>query len=123
MKKLFLILSLFVLSSCVETVVVGAVTTGVLLAKEEKAGDTISDVSAKRKIKAFIKDYDRRNNAKIKFDEVDVFVIEKRVLLTGTVESASDKSKVYSLVWDSKVEVKEVINEIKVLKKGKRDKV
>jgi len=124
MKKIILVLSLFVLSSCVETVVVGVITTGVLVAREEKVSDTVADISNKDKIKDYIKSYEEKNHIKNKFDDVDITVIENRVLLTGTVESEKYKEKIYKVVWESEVKAKEVINEVKIAnKEKKRNKV
>ena len=120
MKKLILVLSLFILSSCVETIVVGAMATGVLMSKEERVLDTVSDVANKEKIKKYVKKYEEENHVKRKFDDINISVIEDRVMITGIVESKKYKKKIYKVVWESKVDVKEVINEVKVAKKKKR---
>jgi osmotically-inducible protein OsmY len=123
MKKIVLILSLFILSSCVETVIIGAVATGALLTQEKKIKDTVSDISNKNKIKAFIVDYAKNNELDKEFEDIGIFVVENRVLLIGTVKSEEYKQMIYQLAWDSKTNVKEIINEIKVLTEKKRNKV
>jgi len=90
------------------------------MSKEEKVLDTVSDVANKEKIKKYVKEYEEKNHVKRKFDDINISVIEDRVLLTGTVESKKYKKKIYQTVWESKVDVREVINEVKVAKKKKR---
>jgi osmotically-inducible protein OsmY len=123
MKKTILILSLLVLTSCVETVVVSSVATGVMLSREEKVSDTISDISKKDDIKDYIAKYEEKNHIKKKFDDINVSVVEGRVLLTGTVDSKKYKEKIYKTVWGSKVDISEVINEVKISRNKKRNKI
>jgi len=107
MKKLILLCGLcFSLNACVETVVVGAIATGVMVAQEKSASQTKDDLLIFTKI--------NQKLAKIEKDEefkhVEVKVYEGRVILLGKVPNKQVGKKAVDIAWDVKG-VKEVANE------------
>ena len=115
MKKYLSILALlFFTTSCVETVVVGALATGVAMKQEKSTVNTKNDLLITAKLdKQFIE-----SGLKDLFNKVGVTVSEQRVLLTGTVDNAKVAKKANELAW--KVDgVKEVIDEIQIQEKHK----
>ena len=107
MKKYLLIATLFLTSSCVETVVLGGVTTGVILNQNKSVSDTKSDLIIETKIQAQFTKEGLKNPA----NSIGVTVDEQRVLLTGFVDDEKIISKANEISW--KVSgVKEVIDEI-----------
>ena len=109
MKKIFFCYLVLLLTSCVETVVVGTVTTGVLVAREKSIIDTKDDIRITSEVfqQFVLNDINNFNNS------ISVTTGEKRVLLTGVSYQPEDAKKASQLCW--KVDgVKEVIDEIQV---------
>ena len=106
-SALFLVFSLFSLSSCVETVVLGTAATATVMLREKTLEDTGQDVAIVSKIETQFLKVGLKNPG----NSIDVTVNEGRVLLTGVVRNL-EKAKIASqVVW--KVEgVKEVIDEV-----------
>jgi osmotically-inducible protein OsmY len=109
-RNLLICALLAVLTSCVETVVVGTVTTGALLTREKTLDDTRIDMVIASKISTDLISHG--------FISIDADVEEQRVLLTG-IADAQDAKKAVSLCWRVK-EVKEVIDEIQVFQEKPR---
>lgn len=109
-KKVFLaIFSLFFVTSCVETVVVGSVATGVVVIRDKSVTNTRKDIVISTEVASkFLV-----NGLKNYGDSVDVTVNEGRVLLTGIVRDSSKAKAASELTWKVKG-VKEVIDEIQV---------
>lgn len=105
----FAVCLLIVSTSCVETIVVGSVTTGVLVMRQKTLVDTRHDVAIATNIGTeFIK-----NGLKNPGNSIDVTVNEGRVLLTGIARDPQKARLASDLAW--KVEnVKEVIDEIQL---------
>jgi osmotically-inducible protein OsmY len=107
MKKQLLIISLFLTTSCVETVVLGAAATGVVLNQEKSVKDAKDDIVIEAKIdKEFI-----TSGLKNPTNKIGVTVDEQRVLLTGIVDDEKIIAKASEVAWKVKG-VKEVIDEI-----------
>jgi osmotically-inducible protein OsmY len=107
MKKYLLITTLFFTTSCVETVVIGAAATGVVLTQEKTVKETKDDLIIEAKIdKEFI-----GAGLKNPTNKIGVTVDEGRVLLTGNVSDEKIIAKAGEIVWKVKG-VKEVIDEI-----------
>ncbi len=107
MKKYLLITTLFFTTSCVETIVLGAATTGVVLNQEKSVTDTKDDLIIETKIQTQL----AKEGLKNPNNSIGVTVDEQRVLLTGFVDNEKMISKANSIAW--KVSgVKEVIDEI-----------
>lgn len=108
MRSLLFGIILLVLTSCVETVVVGTITTGAIVTREKSIFDTKDDVIIASKVE--------KNFLSSNLSSINAEVEERRVLLTGIVYSSEDAKRAVSVCW--KVEgVKEVIDEIQVLNK------
>jgi osmotically-inducible protein OsmY len=107
MKKYLLITTLFLTNACVETVVVGAAATGVVVSQEKSIDDTRNDLIIETKIQGQF----AKEGLKTPTNSIGVTVDEQRVLLTGFVDDEKMISKASELAW--KVPgVKEVIDEI-----------
>lgn len=106
-RFLCLIIALFVLSSCVETVVTGFFATGYIGARNKSFKDTRSDIAiaSRLAIKYF------ENGLKKVGSSVDITVNEGRVLLTGIVSDRKKIDLAVRLAWQDD-RVKEVIDEI-----------
>ncbi len=102
------LLLLAALTSCVPAVVAGGAATANVLAQERTVGNAIDDMTLEAKINAlyFDKDVDL-------FSDVDVDVIERRVLLTGSVNSVEAAIEAVNLAWQVDG-VQEVINELQI---------
>jgi osmotically-inducible protein OsmY len=115
-KKLSLtaFLLLFLTTSCVETVVVGSVAAGVVIARHKTVEETKNDtVIAAKLAKLFVE-----NGLKSSGSYVEFSVDEGRVLLTGVVDDLASSRQAQDLSW--KVEgVKEVIDEVEAINKMK----
>jgi osmotically-inducible protein OsmY len=111
MKKHLIILSLFFITSCVETIIIGTAATGVVATRNKSLSDTKKDVIISAKIdQQFI-----NNGLKYPANKIGVTVDEQRVLLTGLVNDEKIIKKANELAW--KVgDVKEVIDEIQFSK-------
>lgn len=108
-KYLSLIVLLIFTASCVETVVVGAATTGVLVAQDKSVSDTKDDILITIKIdQKFIS-----NGLKNPTNKIGVTVDNQRVMLTGIVDDDSLVAKANKIAWEVGG-VKEVIDEIQV---------
>jgi osmotically-inducible protein OsmY len=103
----FAVILVFFATSCVETVVVGSVATGVLITREKSISKTSSDIAIATNLGSkFIV-----NGLKNPGNSVDITVNEGRVLLTGIVRKPENAKLAQTLAW--KVSgVKEVIDEI-----------
>lgn len=113
MKKIFVALALLLVTSCVETVVVGSVATISVVTREKTVMDTADDVYIAAQIdKDFL-----LNGLKGLSNSVGVSVNEGRVLLTGVIRDADKGRLAITTAWKTKG-VKEVIDEIEVSKNG-----
>ena len=115
MKKILTIsiFLLFSLSSCAPAIFSGTAFGGKLLMQDKTVGESLSDTAIWTKIRS------KMINKKIDnlFGSITVKVHEGRVLLTGTVPNREAILEVLKVCWDTQG-VKEVINELKVEKKG-----
>lgn len=98
---------MLLLTSCVETVVVGTIAGAVVVTREKTIRHTISDV----KIDAQINSQLLKNGLKKPLSSIDVMVNEGRVLLTGILTDHKKAKEANEIAWKIKG-VKEVIDEI-----------
>jgi len=103
------VFSVLVLSSCGHVVTGGATMVGTAVVQERTIGAAIDDAAIMAKTKSEYLQEDVNNL----FHSVNIFVHERRVLLTGTVPSNKYRIKAVKLAWKAKG-VKEVINEIQI---------
>jgi osmotically-inducible protein OsmY len=105
----FALLLLAFSTSCVETVVVGSVATGIVVTREKSFSNTRSDIVIATKLGTKFLE----NGLKVPGNSIDVTVNEGRVLLTGIVRNEQKAKLSLDLAW--KVDgVKEVIDEIQL---------
>lgn len=119
-KKIFtLSFAMLILSSCVETVVVGTVAAGAYV-----AGNRNKSITASKKNNYILdstetmslKDYLKNNPNKKGLKNVNVNVFEERIMLTGYVNNGNLKTLVGGIA-KSKKPNNEIINEIMVFDK------
>jgi osmotically-inducible protein OsmY len=107
------ILLLALLTSCVETVVIGSIGGGVLASREKNMQDTRSDVMIAVSLSAdFIS-----HGLKMPGNSVNFTVNEGRVLLTGIVRDPQKAKSAQDISWMA-IGVKEVIDEIQLHEEG-----
>ena len=103
------ILFLFLLSSCVETIVVSSITGASLASREKSFADTRNDLKISSKIGfKFVV-----NVLKSPGNSVDITVNESRIMLTGIIRDAKKAKLANDLCWQVKG-VNEVIDEIQI---------
>lgn len=106
-RTIFAISLLIFSVSCVETVVVGSIATGVVVVREKSFSSTRKDVMMATALASeFVK-----NGLKNPSNSVDITINEGRILLTGIVRDHSKGKLAVDLAWKS-TGVKEVIDEI-----------
>ncbi len=106
---ILVLLALPLLSGCFP-LVLGAATEGaVVVAQERSVGDAVDDASIFSKIKYKFS----QQESKDMLANVEVKVVEGRVLLTGNVDQPDSQIEAVNLAWQVEG-VKEVINEIQI---------
>lgn len=109
LDKLALIFCFISITGCLPVVFTAASSATIASSKDQSVGDTVDDVAISAKIKKeFIK-----QGFKSLYTKIDIEVVQRRVMLTGEVESDEDIIKAVDISW-SVGNVKEVINELKV---------
>ena len=105
----FLIAGLFMLSGCVPLLVGAGTETAVVVAQERSVGNAMDDAG----ILIQLKNLYAKQDYKDLLANVEIKVVEGRVLLTGNVDKPDSQIEAVRLAW--LVEgVKEVINEIQI---------
>lgn len=108
-KKFLVVFLLIFATSCVETVVVASVATGVVVTRTKSLEDTRQDVVIATKLGTdFVS-----NGLKNPSSSVDITVNEGRVLLTGILTDPQKAKLASELAWKIP-NVKEVIDEIQI---------
>lgn len=100
------------LSGCGGVLIGGAATAGVSAAQERSVGNAIDDTAIATKLSASLFDESFRL-----FRDVDLEVLEGRVLLTGKVEKQESRLRAEELAWQVNG-VREVANAIQVTSEG-----
>ena len=100
------------LGGCTGAVIGGAAAGGIAGAQERSIGDAIDDTTIATKISTSMLD-----DSFQLFRDVDLEVLEGRVLLTGKVPEAKDRLRAEEIAWKVKG-VKEVANAIQVTEEG-----
>jgi osmotically-inducible protein OsmY len=105
-------LAVLALSGCAGVFAGAAATAGIALAQERTVGEAVDDKAIQLRINEGLFYLDA-----ILFGQIDVEVVQGRVLLTGSVGVADDRVRVAQVTW--KVDgVKEVLNEVQVTNRG-----
>ncbi|MEC9347216.1 MAG: BON domain-containing protein [Pseudomonadota bacterium] len=100
------------LGGCAGALIGAGAATGVGLAQERSIGAAIDDTTIATKVSASMADHSLRL-----YRDVNLEVVEGRVLLTGKVERNEDRLKAEELTWQV-AGVKEVANAIQVTTEG-----
>jgi osmotically-inducible protein OsmY len=109
-KKLIISLfCLFLLSSCVESVIVGSIATTAIAVRVKSISNSRDDVVITTKILRSL----AKNNLKMPGNMIDITVDEGRILLTGIVKDKKYIKIAIDEIWKVK-NVKEIINEIEI---------
>ncbi|WP_125182843.1 BON domain-containing protein [Minwuia thermotolerans] len=100
------------LGGCTGAVLGGGAAAGIGVAQERSVGDAIDDTTIATKLSAALLD-----DSFSLFRDVDLEVVEGRVLLTGKVPEMKDRLRAEELAWKVKG-VNEVANAIQVTSEG-----
>lgn len=108
-KSGLFLLALAGISGCVPLVLGGATETAVVVAQERSVGNAVDDAGILLRIKNLYAKQDYKDL----LANVEVKVVEGRVLLTGNVDKPDSQIEAVNLAWQVE-SVKEVINEIQI---------
>lgn len=111
----FLFLIIICLSGCTSTILGGAASVGLASVQERSIKDAAIDLKLELQIQEKLF---RANTDKL-FVNVDVVLLEQRVMLIGNVESQELRDLASKIAWEVSPKIKNVINEITVGKKPK----
>mgnify|MGYP006087463053 FL=1 len=109
----FLFLIIICLSGCASTIIGGAASVGLASVQERSIKDAAIDL----KLEIQIQEKLFRANTDKLFVNVDVVLLEQRVMLIGNVESQELRDLASKIAWEVSPKIKNVINEITVGKK------
>ncbi len=112
-SSLMLFPALMLLSGCIPLIVGGGTEGAVVAAQERSTGNAVDDAG----ILIRIKDLYARQDYKDLLANVEVKVVEGRVLLTGNVDKPDSQIEAVRLAWQVGG-VKEVINEVQLSDKA-----
>lgn len=106
----FLFLIIICLSGCASTIIGGAASVGLASVQERSIKDAAIDL----KLEIQIQEKLFRANTDKLFVNVDVILLEQRVMLIGNVESQELRDLASKIAWEVSPKIKNVINEITV---------
>ena len=109
-KNLTLFLILVFLSGCASAIIGGVATVGVATVQERSVKDAAIDLKLELQIQEAL----LRSSAEKLFINVDIHIVEQRVLLIGNVSSQEFRDKAAKIVWETSPKIKEVLNEITI---------
>ena len=112
-RYFFLFLIIICLSGCASTILGGAASVGLASVQERSIKDAAIDLKLELQIQEKLF---RANTDKL-FVNVDVVLLEQRVMLIGNVESQELRDLASKIAWEVSPKIKNVINEITVGKK------
>lgn len=113
--RLFILISFFLLSGCIEFIAASTLTTGYIVSRKESPKQTLIDTKIQTDITAKL----LFRNLHGMYSRVNVNVYSGRVLLTGYVSSMEAMQEVMEVAWASP-QTKEVINEISTENEAKK---
>ncbi|OUX98411.1 BON domain-containing protein [Ponticaulis sp.] len=111
-RALLLIGAIVPLTSCVAGVVGAAGAVGVAAVQDRSIGESLDDANMSNEIKARL-----LANGPVRYNEVDVEVSGRIVLLSGRVATMEDRLEAERIAWES-VLVDDVANEIQIRDAG-----
>jgi len=110
----YLFLLMTYLSGCAGTLVGGAAVVGLASVQER----SIKDAAIDMKLGLQLEEKLFRLNTEELFANVDVIIVEQRVLMIGNVESQKLRDLASKSAWEISPKIKEVLNEITIGKKS-----
>jgi len=108
-SKILPVAILFLITSCVETVIIGSISGGVVATREKSLKDTRSDIGIVATLGFDFVSHGLKNPG----NSVNFTVNEGRVLLTGIVRNRDKIKLAQDVSWNA-LGVKEVIDEIQI---------
>lgn len=108
-KIVGLVFAVSSVSGCIPLLLAGGTETAVVAAQERSAGNAVDDAGILLKIKAKYANQEDKDM----LANVEVKVVEGRVLLTGNVDKPDSQIEAVKLAWQVDG-VKEVINEVQI---------
>jgi osmotically-inducible protein OsmY len=109
-KYLALFLILTLLASCASALVGGVATVGLATVQERSLKDAAIDLKLELQIQEAL----FRSNTEKLFINVDIHIVEQRVLLIGNVVTQELRDQAARLAWEVSPKIKEVLNEITI---------
>ena len=109
-KYLTLFIILLFLGGCASAIVGGVATVGLATVQERSVKDAAIDLKLELQLQ---KSLFESNTEKL-FVNVDVQIIEQRVLLVGNVSSQALRDEAAKIAWETSPKIKEVLNEVTV---------
>ncbi len=96
------------LGGCTSAIVGAGAAVGVAAAQERSVGQAVDDTTILASI-----NHELLQRSEVLFRDVDVEVVEGRVLLTGNVKNPEDRVSVARIAWQTSG-VREVLNELEI---------
>ena len=106
----YLFLIIMSISGCASTLVGGAASIGLASVQERSIKDAAIDL----KLEVQIQEKLFRTNSGKLFTNVDVTILEQRVMLVGNVESQKLRDLASTIAWGISPKIKDVLNELTI---------
>ena len=106
----YLFLIIMSISGCASTLVGGAASIGLASVQERSIKDAAIDL----KLEVQIQEKLFRTNSGKLFTNVDVTILEQRVMLVGNVESQKLRDLASEIAWGISPKIKDVLNELTI---------
>ena len=114
-NKYFALFLVFIfLGGCASAIVGGVATVGLATVQERSVKDAAIDLKLELQLQEAL----FRSNTEKLFVNVDIHIIEQRVLLVGNVNSQELRDQAARIAWEISPKIKDVLNEITVGKKA-----
>ena len=113
-KYLALFLIFIFLGGCASAIVGGVASVGLATVQERSVKDAAIDLKLELQLQEAL----FRSNTEKLFVNVDIQIIEQRVLLVGNVSSQELRDQAARIAWEISPKIKDVLNEITVGKKA-----
>ena len=110
-NKYLALFTIFIfLGGCASAIVGGVATVGLATVQERSVKDAAIDLKLELQIQEAL----FRSNTEKLFVNVDIHIVEQRVLLVGNVSSQELRDQAAQIVWEISPKIKDVLNEITV---------
>ena len=114
-NKYFALFLVFIfLGGCASAIVGGVASVGLATVQERSVKDAAIDLKLELQLQEAL----FRSNTEKLFVNVDIQIIEQRVLLVGNVSSQELRDQAARIAWEISPKIKDVLNEITVGKKA-----